>query len=316
MSDLLITTEKLTKKYSSKYAVDSVDLHIPRGSIYGLIGMNGAGKTTIMKMICGLVSPTSGSYSFPGINSSKAEAYSRIGALIEAPAIIPSLTAFDNMRIKCLAYGISDKEYIRNKLEFVGLGDVGKKKAGKFSLGMKQRLGIALALIGDPDILVLDEPINGLDPQGIVEVRELLKKLNEENSVTIVISSHILEELSKVATHYAIIVKGKLVEELTTEELINKRRGRIVIETNDSAKAVTVIDALGCKDYSVVSAGSIEVYDESVSISDLNVALIKGDCVVNSISSQSADLEEYFLSVTADNNSSRDKAMTKDGGKA
>ncbi|MCQ2532811.1 MAG: ATP-binding cassette domain-containing protein, partial [Saccharofermentans sp.] len=159
MEDYLLVTDNLTKIYKSSTAVDKVNLHIRKGCIYGLIGKNGAGKTTIMKMISGMASPSSGSFSYVGFNGGTDEAFSRIGTLIEAPAIQPNFTAYDNMKMKCLAYGIGDAEYINEKLALVGLGKVGKKKAGKFSLGMKQRLGIALALVGAPDFLLLDEPI-------------------------------------------------------------------------------------------------------------------------------------------------------------
>ena len=298
MEDYLLVTENLSKLYKGVAAVDKVNLHIKKGCIYGLIGKNGAGKTTIMKMIAGMASPSSGSFSYVGFNGGTDEAFSRIGALIESPALQPNLTAYDNMKIKCLAYGIGDKEYINQKLELVGLGKVGKKKAGKFSLGMKQRLGIALALVGEPDFLILDEPINGLDPQGIVEIREMLVKLNE-GGVTILISSHILEELSKIATDYGIINQGKIVEEITNEELMTKCRDKIQIKTKDVAQIVTILDANGFVDYSVSDANTIFVFDKINEISTLNMEIAKAGILVDSIGVIASDLEEYFLKTTS-----------------
>ena len=295
MSDTILKTSGLTKKFGNKTAVDHVDISIQRGAIYGLIGMNGAGKTTIMKMLSGMIRPNEGTFSYDGLGSSLSEAYRRIGALIEAPALYPSLSAKDNLKIKALAYGINDDKYIQEKLELVGLGDVGKKKAGKFSLGMKQRLGIALALVGDPDFLLLDEPINGLDPQGIVEVREMLTELNKKKGVTILISSHILEELSKIATDYGIISEGKLVEQITREELMTKCRDKIKIKTKDTSAVVTVLDAQGFNDYSVVDIETIYVYDRISDIAKLNMEIAKAGILLDSIGVDSSDLEEYFL---------------------
>lgn len=298
MEDYLLVTQDLTKVYKETVAADRVNIHIKKGSIYGLIGKNGAGKTTIMKMIAGLAKPTSGSFEYSGFNCSEDEAFSRIGALIEAPAIDTNLTGFDNIRIKCLAFGIGDKKYINDLLDLVGLSHTWKKKAGKYSLGQKQRLGIALALVGDPDFLILDEPINGLDPQGIAEVREMLNKLNQERKITILISSHILEELSKLATDYAIIDSGRIVEESTNKELKEKCRDKIAIKTSDVAKAIPVIDGLGFKDYSVVNDKTIHVFDKLSDITVLNMELAKAMIPVESIGIESSDLEEYFLKVT------------------
>ena len=298
MEDYLLITKDLTKIYKETTAADRVNIHIKKGSIYGLIGKNGAGKTTIMKMIAGLAKPTSGSFEYTGFNCTENEAFSRIGALIEAPAIDPNLTGFDNIRIKCLAFGIGDKKYINDLLELVGLSASWKKKAGKYSLGQKQRLGIALALVGDPDFLILDEPINGLDPQGIAEVREMFNKLNQERKITILISSHILEELSKIATDYAIIDGGRIVEESTNKELKEKCRDKIAIKTGDVAKAIPVIDGLGFKDYSVVNDKTIHVFDRLSEITVLNMELAKAQIPVESIGIESSDLEEYFLKVT------------------
>lgn len=295
MSELILKTDGLTKKFGAKVAVDHVNISIKRGAIYGLIGMNGAGKTTIMKMLSGMIKPAEGTFNYDGLGSSLNEAYKRIGALIEAPAIYPNLTAMDNLKVKALAYGINDQAYLEEKLKLVGLSDVGKKKAGKFSLGMKQRLGIALALVGDPDFLLLDEPINGLDPQGIVEVREMLIELNKVKGVTILISSHILEELSKIATDYGIISNGKLIEQITRDELMSKCRDKIRIKGKDTSGIVTVLDANGFNDYSVVDSETIFVYDRINDIAILNMEIAKAGILIDSIGVDSSDLEEYFL---------------------
>lgn len=221
--DYLLKANKLTKKYKETMAVSSVDISLKEGCIYGLIGKNGAGKTTILKLISGLIKPTSGDIIF-GNDISPANNqyfYSKIGALIESPGLYGNMTAFDNIKAKslCLGKRCSAKE-IKNLLSLVGLENTGRKRAKNFSLGMKQRLGIALALVGDPELLVLDEPINGLDPQGIVEVRNLIHKLSSERNITIIISSHILDELAKIATDICIIHNGKVLLEMPKEEFI------------------------------------------------------------------------------------------------
>lgn len=298
MEDMLLVTDNLTKVYKKTMAVNSVNIHIRKGAIYGLIGKNGAGKTTIMKMISGIITPTDGTFDYIGFNGDNREAFSRIGALIEAPALLPNLSAYDNLKLKCLAYGIGDDKYIKEKLELVGLGNVGKKTAGNFSLGMKQRLGIALALVGEPDFVLLDEPINGLDPQGIVEIREILSKLNKENGVTILISSHILEELAKIATDYAIINNGQIIEESTSEELKKKCRAKIVIKSSDVSGIVPIIDANGFNDYQVIDDHTIYVFDRINETAVLNMEIAKAGIYVDSIGVESSDLEEYFLKVT------------------
>ena len=209
----ILTTENLTKTYDKKDAAKNINIHIREGEIYGLIGRNGAGKTTVMRMISGLSRPTSGSYQIHGENKNG------IGVLIESPGIYKNMSAKENLKLKCIAMGCDSDEYIEGLLKTVGLEDTGKKNAGSFSLGMRQRLGIALALVGDPKMIVLDEPINGLDPQGIVEVRQTLEKLKEEKGITIMISSHILDELGKLADSYGIIHNGELVDEFSNDSL-------------------------------------------------------------------------------------------------
>ena len=218
----ILSTDCLTKEYHHFKAVDSVNLHINEGDIYGFIGRNGAGKTTTLKMICGLASPTLGTFSLfeqPYENLVKDKVFAKVGSLIEEPGIYPDMNAFDNVYLKCICAGIKDKNYAMDLLRLVDLDKTGRKKAKGFSLGMKQRLGIALALVGDPKLIILDEPINGLDPQGILEIRETILKLNSEKKMTFIISSHILGELSKIATRYGIIDKGRLIKEFSAEEL-------------------------------------------------------------------------------------------------
>ncbi|MGN0370500.1 MAG: ABC transporter ATP-binding protein [Butyrivibrio sp.] len=218
----ILSTENLTKEYHHFKAVDSVCLHINEGDIYGFIGRNGAGKTTTLKMICGLASPTSGTFSLfgePYEVLAKNRVFAKVGSLIEEPGIYSDMSAFDNVYLKCICAGIKDKGYAMDLLRLVDLDRTGNKKTKGFSLGMKQRLGIALAMVGDPKLLILDEPINGLDPQGIMEIRETILKLNTEKKTTFIISSHILGELSKIATRYGIIDKGRLIKEFSAEEL-------------------------------------------------------------------------------------------------
>ncbi|MCQ2503753.1 MAG: ATP-binding cassette domain-containing protein [Saccharofermentans sp.] len=298
MDDMLLVAEELSKEYKKVKAVDSVNLHIKKGTIYGLIGKNGAGKTTIMKMITGMATPSSGSFTYSGFEGDKRDAYSRIGALIEAPALLPNLSAYDNIKLKCLAYGIGDDAYIMDKLKLVGLDGVAKRKAGKFSLGMKQRLGIAMALVGEPDFLVLDEPINGLDPQGIVEIREMLMKLNSEKGITILISSHILEELAKIAKDYAIINEGRIIEESTLEDLKLKCRDKIVIKTSNTSPVLPILDSNNFSDYQVIDSNTIYIYERLGDISTLNMEIAKAEIPVESIGVQSSDLEEYFIKLT------------------
>ncbi|MCQ2533838.1 MAG: ATP-binding cassette domain-containing protein [Clostridia bacterium] len=298
MSEYFLTTENLTKTYGKKTVVKNVNLHIKRGAIYGLIGRNGAGKTTIMKMITGVAIPSDGVFRYEGLECSLKDAFEHVGALIESPAVYYDITAYDNLRIKALAYGVDNsKERIDELLAIVGLTDVNKKKVGKFSLGMKQRLGIAMALVANPDFLVLDEPINGLDPQGIVEIRELLIKLNKENGITILISSHILEELSKFATDYAIIEEGEIIEESTREELNRKCTSRIIIESNELSRVAPVIEEIGIRNYSIINSNTLEIYERTDELSLVNTELVKAGISIESISVKKQDLEEYFLEV-------------------
>jgi len=297
MSGYLVETKKLTKKFGNQLAVNNVDLKIERGAIYGLIGRNGAGKTTIMKMICGLSSASSGEISLFGKSGEESrECLGRIGTLIENPGIYPRLSAYDNLKLKCIANGIPEqKKYIADILQMVGLSDAAQKKAGRFSLGMKQRLGIGLALIGEPDLCVLDEPINGLDPQGIAEIRELIYKLNKERHITFMISSHILGELDRVATHIGIINGGRLLEEQTIEELHAKCMNRIELQTSEPDRAAAMLEEMGYKNYKVVNSDLIYLFDGVDNLKGITRGILDADISFTNIGICNGNLEEYFL---------------------
>jgi ABC-2 type transport system ATP-binding protein len=302
--DYILNTNNLSKSYRNFKAVDNVNINIKQGDIYGLIGRNGAGKTTLMKMISSLASPTEGSFQIFGEQPKKNPTLlSRVGVLIEAPGLYPNMTAYENLKIKCLALGAGKNGKIEELLSLVGLSEVSNKKTKAFSLGMKQRLGIAMAMVTDPDLLILDEPINGLDPQGIAEIRDTLLKINQEKNVTIIISSHILEELSKIATRYGIINKGKLIEEITAEELNEKCQSYILLKTNNNEKACTILDKINIKNYKVVDNTAINVYESFTCSGEIATALTVGGVTVNEISEKNTPLEEYFLNLTggADN---------------
>ena len=289
----------MTKQYGRQKAVDHIDIHIKKGAIYGFIGRNGAGKTTTLKMISGLARPTDGEiimfgYRGGGLKNIR----SRVSCLIEAPGVYGNLSAYDNLKIKCKLFGIQEKSYIPEILEMVGLNHVGKKKVKHYSLGMKQRLGIGLTLVGDPDLLLLDEPINGLDPQGIVEVRDTILRLNEERNMTILVSSHILEELSKIATHYGIIHNGSLLQEMTKEELMKRCSERIEICLDEPKRAVPVLDEMGFTNYQIVDKERIHIFERLEESAGLNMELAKAGILVREIRITSEELEDYFLNLT------------------
>lgn len=294
--DYVVSTKGLTKVYGKHTAVDNVSLHIKRGEIYGFIGRNGAGKTTFMKMITGLSTPTTGELSLFGSTGEEVKKQSaRIGNLIEEPGLYPQFSGYDNLKCKCLAFGIHKKGYIEELLDKVGLGNVGKKKVKNYSLGMRQRLGIAMALVGGPDLLVLDEPINGLDPQGIAEVRDILLKLRDEQNMTIMISSHILEELYKIADTFGIINKGKLIQELSKEELAEKCSDFIELKCDDVSKACPVIEGMGIKNYKVIGNDTVYIYEKIDNMGSLNKELAKADVSVSLLNVVQEKLENYFF---------------------
>lgn len=297
--EYLLETENITKRYGSITAVDHVTMHLEQGEIYGLIGRNGAGKTTLLKMLAGLAKPTEGTFSIFGESSEQtSHMRDRIGVLIESPGLYPSMTAFENMKVKALMLGMNDDGFLKELLSDVGLENAGKKKIRQFSLGMKQRLGIAMTLIGHPDLLLLDEPINGLDPQGIVEIRELIARLSKERNITILISSHILEELSKIATRYGILHDGMLIDEFSHSELMRRCRERIEIRPSDPTKAATVIEGMGIMEYKVLDKSIIQIFERLEDSGEIVLELAKNGIKTLSITVKNEALEDYYLSIT------------------
>lgn len=294
----VIEAASLTKKYKNFKALDDLNLHVPVGSIYGLIGKNGAGKTTLIRLICGLQKVDTGEYYIYGIKNTDKEILnvrSRIGAIVETPAIYENLSARDNIIEELTLLGSPTFDDVDELLKLVGLSDVGAKKAGKFSLGMRQRLGIAIALAGNPDILILDEPINGLDPEGIIDIRELILKLNKEKNITILISSHYLDELSKIATHYGFVDKGKMKKEISKDELINKMKHRIVLKVNDAKKIIPYLDSQNIT-YEIENDKTINIFS-NIKIPKLISDLSKYNLEVIDVLEASETLENYFLNL-------------------
>ena len=296
--EYVLTTDHLCKNYGHFKALNQCSMHVPRGAIYGFVGKNGAGKTTLIRLICGLQRPTSGSYRLYGSeNTDKkiVEAQRRISAVVETPSIYVDMTAEENMKEQYYVLGLPSFEGIPQILKLVGLEDAGKKKAKDFSLGMRQRLGIAIALAGKPDLLVLDEPTNGLDPQGIVEMRELILKLNRERQITVLISSHILDELSRLATHYGFIDKGTIVKEITAEELENTCRKGVKLQVTDTAVLAHILDKRGLE-YEILSDTQANVYGELV-VSDVALELAEQNCRMFSVQEYEESLESYYLNL-------------------
>lgn len=300
--EYILTTDNLTKIYGDKHAADAISIHIKKGDVYGLIGRNGAGKTTVLKMICGLATPTSGSVTFLGKQGAElAREMHKIGSLIETPGLFPKLSAYQNLKIKCILCGKNNNSYIKSLLKQVGLENVGKKPAQSFSLGMKQRLGIAMALVGDPEFIVLDEPINGLDPQGIAEMREIIHRLSKEQGMTVIVSSHILDELAKVANSFGIINNGKLIDEFTSEELEQRCGKYILLKTGDVEKTQRVLADSGISSYTVLESGDVRINGEIEDTSKLIAALVAAGVPVYELAQVQSTLEEYYLNRTGGN---------------
>ena len=298
MEDIVLKTYNISKKYGNQVSNDKISIKIKKGEIYGLIGKNGAGKTTLFRIITGLSHKSSGDLEIFGKSEEKDlnTARTMIGSLIESPAFYKNMTARENLEVSRLVRNIAGKECIDEVLELVGLSDTNKKKVKNFSLGMRQRLGIANALLGNPKLLILDEPINGLDPMGIVEIRELLKKINKEKDVTILISSHILGELSELATNYGIINNGRLVEEISVDELNEKCRQYIEVIVDNPAKASTILEKeLLITDYEVLENNRIKIFSNLDSSGLINGTLSKNKVVVQKINLKGENLEEYFI---------------------
>ena len=295
----ILTADNLNKNYRHSHALHNFSMHIPKGAIYGFVGENGAGKTTLIRTICGLQAPTSGTYSLYGVkNTDKCirEAQQRIGAVVESPAVYLDMNAENNLKYQYHVLGLPTYDGLKELLHLVGLEKTGRKKVRNYSLGMKQRLGIAVALVGNPDFLILDEPTNGLDPQGIIELRELILKLNRQRQITVLISSHNLDELSRTATHYGFIVDGSMVKEITAEELAKACRKCAVLTVTDTGVLARALDLLGLE-YDILSESTANVYGE-IPISELTLELAKDQCRILSLHEKDETLESYYINLT------------------
>lgn len=294
--EYVLKTNALCKKYKDCKVLNGLSMNVPKGAIYGFVGKNGAGKTTLIRLICGLQKPTSGEYTLYGTKNTDKEILKvrrRMGAVVESPAIYLDMTAEDNLKQQYRMLGLPSYDGLEDILKLVRLENTGKKKAKNFSLGMRQRLGIAVALVGDPDFLVLDEPVNGLDPQGIVEMRELILKINREQQITVLISSHILDELSKLATHYGFIDKGRIVKEISAKELENVCRKCIRLEVSDTRILSRILDRMNVE-YTIISDRAADVYAQ-INVSSLALALAKENCEVISMRERDESLESYYI---------------------
>lgn len=296
--DYVLRTNALCKKYKDFKALDGLSMNVPKGAIYGLVGKNGAGKTTLIRLICGLQEPASGDYMIYGrkhTDKDITKSRRRMGAVVETPSIYLDMTAENNLKQQYRILGLPSFDGLTEILKLVGLDHTGNKKAKNFSFGMRQRLGIAIALAGDPDFLILDEPANGLDPQGIIEIRELILKLNRERQITVLISSHILDELSKLATHYGFIDSGRLIKEMSAKELEAACRKCVRMEVSDTKALARVLDGMKI-DYTILANQTADVYAK-VPVSSLTAALAKENCEVISMLERDESLESYYISL-------------------
>ena len=301
--DYVLKTNALSKNYGHFKALNGLSMNVPKGAIYGFVGKNGAGKTTLIRLICGLQNPSSGDYILYGRKNMEKEIVKsrrRMGAVVETPSIYLDMTAEENLKQQYRILGLPSFDGLYEILELVGLDDTGKKKARNFSLGMRQRLGIAIALVGDPDFLVLDEPVNGLDPQGIIEIRELILKLNRERRITVLISSHILDELSKLATYYGFIDNGSIVKEVSAAELEKTCRKCVHMEVSDTKELARVLDKMKVE-YKIFSDTEADVFAK-IKISQLTLELAKVNCEVISMQEKDESLESYYISLVGGGN--------------
>lgn len=293
--DNIVEIEQLSKSYGKKKVVDSFSLKMEKGHIYGLIGPNGAGKTTIMRMMAGLTKQDSGSMRFFG-SEELDKKRERISFIIEEPYMDLDMSAKENLEYIRFLRGIPDEKRSEEMLEFVGLADTGKKTAGKFSLGMRQRLGLAMAMLPGPEIMILDEPINGLDPEGIIDIRNMIKKLVSEKKITVMISSHILKELAELCTDYAIVREGKLIEELSHEELLAKTRSYLALGTNDVNRTTAVLEEkLNIKNYRVTHDNEIFIYERLEERELISRTVTENDLVILRLNPEGESLEDYYI---------------------
>ncbi len=296
--EIILETNNLEKKYKDFRALNHANIHIEKGAIYGLIGKNGAGKTTLIRIICGLQEPTNGTYTIYGIDNTSSDitsARKRMGAIIETPSIYREMTARDNLIEQYKLVGMPNYDDIDDLLKLVGLEDTGKKKVKNFSLGMKQRLGIAIALANNPDFLILDEPINGLDPQGIIEIRELILKLNKEKRITILISSHYLDELSKIATYYGFLDNGTIIKEIGNEELMKEMEHKIELKVKNQKDFVKYFEENKIS-YEVIDNKTINVYGK-YNLSKFITELSKKNLIADDIHETEESLENYYMNL-------------------
>lgn len=297
--DYCLITQNITKKYRKFTALNGVNMSVPKGAIYGFVGKNGAGKTTLIRIITGLQEPSEGEYTLLGIKNSDTKnllrARRRTGAIVETPAVYGNMTAYENMRHQSILSGNPSFDQLPELLELVGLNALDTKKVKNFSLGMRQRLSIALTLVNNPDFLILDEPINGLDPQGIVEIRELILKLNREKNITFLISSHILGELSKLATHYGFIENGKIIKEMSAKELEEQCRKKTYIKVANENSLAIVLDKTNY-DYKLLSSTECEIFGDIV-LNDLLALFAENKLTLLKINETEEDLETYFINL-------------------
>ncbi len=294
----VVETYGLMKTFGGKTAVDHFDMHVNQGDIYGFVGRNGAGKTTVMRMLAGLAEPSGGEVRVFGTSPREAGTSRRIGVLIEAPGLYGTMSAYDNMMLKALALGLVDpKAKVRDLLEFTGLGQVGKKKTKQFSMGMKQRLGLALALLGDPDLLLLDEPLNGLDPEGAREIRRLIMQLNDQRGITVIISSHVLEQLGKMATRYGVIREGHMVRELTAADVDQECSDFLQVEAANPTLALAVLqERFPNLRFQSMPDASIRVFG-AADAGAVGATLNEQGIAVQGLYAHKRDLEEFFVEI-------------------
>lgn len=296
--EYVLKINNLEKKYKHNLVLDNLDMKIEKGSIYGLIGKNGAGKTTLIRIITGLQNPTKGDYSVYGISFKDKEITNvrkRISAIVEMPAIYMNLTAKENLIEHYKTIGMPSYDEISELLVLVGLSNVGTKKVKYFSLGMKQRLAIAMSLSSNPDFLILDEPINGLDPEGIIEIRELILELNKNKGITILISSHYLDELSKIATHYGFIDKGKIIKEINVLELNKQLKKKLVFKVSNVCELTKYLEKKKIT-YEIIDDKTVNVFDK-VDISEIVLAISKENCVIEEMYKVTESLENYYMNL-------------------
>ncbi|MCR4645325.1 MAG: ATP-binding cassette domain-containing protein [Oscillospiraceae bacterium] len=296
MGNSVMTMRGLCKSYKKQEVLHDFSLMVERGHICGLIGPNGAGKTTIMKILAGLMFPDKGELEYFGSPENLDDSRARMSFMIEQPIISGSMTARENLEYIRYLRGYPDEKRIDEILELVGLTDTGKKRAGKFSLGMKQRLGIGMALLPKPEVMVLDEPVNGLDPEGIVEVRQLIQRMQEEWGVTVLISSHLLSELSELCTDFSILSHGELIENLSREELLVKCRNHIALRTDDINKTAAVLEEkLQIADYKVIHGEEIHIFEQLGDIRRISRTLTDSGLIITKLNEEGQNLEDYYL---------------------